>query len=241
MRFKVISVLMSVFLFQGVSLAHAYELDLIMPDTPEILGNSTDGMDGKSGRVLKVIFEKSGGKISHKIASSAHAYNSFYQEKYACVAPDSKLYYEKDAKYLDSTPFHLTKWVSVYRKDGTKIVSKEDLKGKRVGIAYNADALLPVVPQSGVDYKVNDDFKLNLKKLAAGRLDAVVLPAADLAEILASDASLANLTFDDKSPLAAVPDALMCHDSERGREVLAIVNKILEDIKDDLENIKAGK
>jgi hypothetical protein len=113
--------------------------------------------------------------------------------------------------------------------------------GKKVGIAYEPDALLPVVPQTGVNYKVNGDFTLNLMKLAAGRLDAVVLPAVGLDEIFASDPKLSGLAYDATSPLASVPDALMCHDSERGREVLAIVNGIMEEIRGDLEKIKAGQ
>ena len=215
----------------------AYEVDIIMPDTPEILGDSKDQLEGSSGRVMKAVLDVIGDKVSHKITDSARAYNAFYKESFACVVPDSKDYYEAGSGYVDSNPIHETVWVAVTQK-GTSVTSQDQLLGKTVGIAYEADALLPVVPQEGVKYQVNDDFKLNLKKLAAGRLDVAVLPLGGLEKMIASDSSLSNLHFDASQPLATIGDALMCHDTPRGQEVLKLFNDALGTI--DLDKIKAG-
>ncbi len=146
------------------------------------------------------------------------------------MAPDSNVYYDRDATYINSLPIRDTHWVAVYRRDGKKISEREDLLGKTVGLIYDASALRAVVPKDGVSYDYFADLVVNLKKLDRGRLDVVVVPELGLSKTLSSNPEFKNLTYDATSPLAIIPDRVMCHDSIRGRQVIEIVNKALRDL-----------
>ena len=216
-----------------------FEADLILPDSPFNVGEAgVDISKGSYGRIAQAVIDKTG--ISHKVVGTNRAYNAFYAGKYGCVSPDSKLYYGEDAKYLDSASYNVSNWLVITQQDSAVIGNKEQLAGKKVGLTYQPDALLPVVPQSGVKYEVKDDNILNLKKLVAGRLDAVVMDESALNVILGVDPAFSKLTYDVNQPIAKVPDAFMCHDTPEGRALLDKINTALQEIGNDgIEQLKA--
>ncbi|MDV7339442.1 transporter substrate-binding domain-containing protein [Terasakiella sp. A23] len=213
--------------------AQEYEYDLVIPLNPENFGETRDKLEGPTGKILNAVIEVSQTDLSYRIANSSHGYNAFYKGKYACVAPDSTVYYDKASPYINSLPIRDTHWVAVYRKDGMKIKDRMDLVGKTVGLIYEASALRAVVPKDGVNYDYFSNLHVNLKKLDHGRLDAVVVPELGLAKILSDHSEFKNLTFDTQFPLAVIPDRVMCHDTRRGRQVIEIVNEALRDLNKD--------
>ncbi|NVJ91247.1 MAG: hypothetical protein HWE34_06295 [Methylocystaceae bacterium] len=212
--------------------------DLVIPMNPENFGSSQKQLEGPTGHIIEAVLRLSGNEISYRISTPSHGYNGFYKNRYTCVAPDSKVYYEYHNDFIESLPIHDTHWVSVYRRTGKKVVTKEDMAGLKVGIIYQEQALRSVIPKSGVIYDYHTDIFMHLKKLAIGRLDAVVVTDSNLQKVLSSNGEFSDLTFDPSRPLAVIPDRVMCHDTPRGHKVIELVNKALIKLGHGRENVK---
>lgn len=221
--------IISLFLSYEV-VADDYDYDLVIPLNPENFGDSTEQLDGPTGKVIGAIINASKREISSRYASPSHGYNAFFKGKYACVTPDSSIYHDPKKNFIDSLPIHDTIWVSVYRKDGPAIKTKTDLMGKTVGLIYREDTMGAVIPPKGAIYDFFGDLDINLKKLVRGRIDALVVPVLGLNTALSKDPSYQKLTYDADIPLAIIPDRVMCHDTKRGREIIAIVNRAIPQI-----------
>ncbi|WP_428527987.1 hypothetical protein [Roseibium sp.] len=209
--------------------AQNYQVDLALPDSEPVVGTTKTELVGSMGQDYAAILNADS-TISHQIMSSDRAYNGFYRGLFACVSPDSKAYYPEGSGYLDSKSLSKTSWVAVTAAGKPVISDQNVLKdGLKVGLPYEPAALLPVVPQEGMNYEVADNYLTNLKKVAAGRLDVAVLPLSSIDVFLDKDKSLQSaVSYDPDKPLAVVSDAIMCHDSEAGRAVLEKVNTAIQ-------------
>ncbi|MDV7338043.1 hypothetical protein RYZ26_00450 [Terasakiella sp. A23] len=216
-----------VLLMTSQAQAQEYDFDLIIPLNPENFGDSTEQLEGPTGQVIAKVLRHSEPPISYRYSSPTHGYGAFFKGKYACVTPDAAVYHDPEKGYIESLPIHDTHWVAVYHKDTPKILQKNDLLGKTVGLIYRQHTMGDVIPQVGAKYEFQPDIKINLKKLVRKRMDALVVPLLGLDTALATDPSFSQLSYTSTPPLATIPDRIMCHDTKRGREVIEIVNKVI--------------
>jgi hypothetical protein len=239
LKWNVLCLVVLVFLLKGAS-GQDVGFDLVIPMNPENFGSSQKQLEGPTGHIIEAVLRLSDNEISYRISTASHGYNGFYKNRYTCVTPDSKMYYEYHNDFIESLPIHDTHWVSIYRRTGKKVVAQKDMAGLKVGIIYDAKALRTVIPQSGVVYDYHTDLHMHLKKLAIGRLDAVVATDLNLQDVLSSSEEFRDLTFDPSYPLAVIPDRVMCHDTPRGHEVIELVNKALIKLGYGTSYTKAG-
>ncbi len=214
-----------------LSTAHAepYEADLAIPEITENSEKLDGKLDGYHGRIVKQVIEKA--DLSFKTAPPTHAYNAFYDKKFLCITPDSRMYYGENSGFIDSAPFSSVNWVVVQRKGSSIISSAKELTGLKVGMFYPPEEIASVVPQKGVSYDVKANLTVNLLKVAFKRVDVAVLPETGLQDLIDGNGNLKNLSITLSPPLATVPEAIMCHDNAAGRAILKDVNGALKAIK----------
>ncbi|SCA55058.1 exported hypothetical protein [Candidatus Terasakiella magnetica] len=207
-----------------------YYADLSIPLVEEISLNLDKKFDGYHGKIVKQILDQYPDKISFNLTSPKHAYEAFYKGRYSCVTPDSKSYYDLPNDFVDSTALSSVDWVIVQRKGTKPILSKKDLIGLSVGSFYAPEEIASIVPQEGVVYDVIPNHSTILRKVAARRNDIAILPQVGLTKLIAKREELKDLTFEISPKIATVAEAIMCHDTKRGREIIKLVNQGLKAI-----------
>ena len=208
--------------------ASSKDLDIALSGSSIVTGESEEKLDGPYGRVFKAIRDAVDMAIDAKVLPPGRAYKGFYREWFNCVFPDSANYYASDKSYIDSKPIDMVSWLAITSKDTTVIDDKTALVGQRVGLVYEPDALLPVLPDGEAEYAVGRNETINIRKLRRGRLDAVVMPASNLRTILGAHPEWDSLSYDSDRPIAETPAAIMCHDTPKGRELVAAINAGIE-------------
>ncbi len=202
-------------------------IDLVIPSIPENLGTSDTQLEGPHGKVIQDVLTRIDGKVSYLVAHPNHAYAAFQKQKYTCVTPDSIQYYDPRLNLIESSAIHTSNWVVVQRQDTAVFSKRDDLLNKRVGTLYRPEELFNIVPQAGTHYIQNSKLQLLLKMLSRNRVDAVIVPQLGLKEAI-KESKLPNLTFTKSPPIAQVANAVMCHNTPRGQEIVDIFNKHLK-------------
>ena len=215
------------FILAGFSPAQSGQIDLIIPSIPENLGQSETLLQGPHGNVIKKVLDRLDGKVSYRIAHPTHAYTGFHKNLYTCVTPDSVQYYDPKLNFIETNAIHTSTWVVIQKKDTPSISKRDDLLGKRVGTLYKPEELFNVVPQHGTQYTHNAKLERLLKMLSRGRLDFVVSPKLGLDSAI-SKSGLTNLSFTKPPPIAKVANAVMCHNTDRGRKIIELFNSHLD-------------
>lgn len=205
-----------------------YEADIVIPSIIENSLQKNRVLDGEHGEVVQSILDYHKGGLTHRVMAPSHAFQAFYDGKFACVTPDTRLYYEEGSPYIDSEALSSTKWVIVQRQGDNPILVKSDLTGKLVGTFYPADEIASIVPQEGVRYDVYADIKTNLIKVAMKRIDLAILPHRGIAEMISAHEELSGLSIDTSPPMATVHEGIMCHNDETGQKIIQKVNEALQ-------------
>jgi len=223
--------ILSLTLFLAVPItSNAEEItaDLVIPLIRENSINKDKKLDGYHGKIIKQILDKSPQKITYQMMVPAHAYQAFYDKRYSCITPDTKHYYEKDSGFIDSEAISVTKWIIIQRVGSKIIFTPDDLKDLTVGTFYAPEEIATILPQEGVTYDVKADIQVNLLKVAMNRIDLAVLPYDGIAEMIAENEEFSGLTINASPPLATAREGIMCHDNERGNEIIEDINKTLK-------------
>ena len=207
----------------------SYMLELAVPVIPENTEKLDGTLNGYHGQTVKKVIDTTG--ISYRVIAPAHAYQAFYDKKFLCITPDSQMYYGENSGFIDSEAFSRVNWVIVQRKGSKKLLSADGLKGLKVGSFYAPDEIAAIVPQEGVLYDVNANLTVNLLKVAFKRVDVAVLPETGLQEMIDGNGNLKNLTIKNSPVLATVPEAIMCHDDDKGRAILKKINQALKTVR----------
>lgn len=215
-------------LLSNIALAADYKADLVLPIIKEISLEFDHQLTGYHGKKVKSIIDHADIPITYQILPHAHAFKAFSDGKFACITPDSKVYYEDSTNYLNSKPISTTDWVIVQRKGTQPIISKDQLKGLKVGSYYSPEEIVNILPQSGITYDVKANLNINLLKVALKRIDVAVLPITGLEDLIKNNNQLSNLTITLSPPIATVAEAIMCHDDEYGQKLIKQFNKVIK-------------
>jgi hypothetical protein len=209
----------------GAGVAAAQDApDIAIANWSEVVGDTQYELEGPQGQAIKAVMEATGDDVSWQVMANERAYRGFAQKRWPCVTPDARIYYGEDADILESTAINMADWLVVTGPDGPLVTEKDGLKGMSVGLDHEPEYLGGILPDGGFEAQVHADLANNVAKVYRGRVDSTVLWASALREILDNNPEYQELTYDFDQPFLTVPDAVICHDTPRGREVMEKVN-----------------
>jgi len=202
--------------------------DIAIADAPHVVGDDKTSLDGGSfGEIYQAVLDTADQTFSYQIANAQRVYKGFYKGVYTCVAPDSSIFYPDDGRFIDTLALTKTDWVAITTKGMPLITDKAHLMGKSVGIPFEVEALVPVVPQTGVHYEISADFDVIVRKVSAGRLDVGVMPLGALEGVIGQSQQALNIDFDRTKPIEVTHEGIMCHNSPRGTEIVKSLNRAI--------------
>ncbi|HZH28547.1 MAG TPA: transporter substrate-binding domain-containing protein [Azospirillaceae bacterium] len=168
--------------------------------------------------------KRSGLQFKINLGPIARAAKTFNDGDALCLYPS--ITDNVTAKYVMTQSFNWVKFFVYTRPDTPAISDLSALKGKRVGtvIGYDYGGL---VQKQGLTADAAQDEETNIKKLAAGRLDALIGARQDV-ELALKRLKMAPLNHDATKPVYQIDDAMLCADTPQGHAVVEKVNTAIK-------------
>ena len=200
----------------------------------DIVALQINGLHQHDGRGaydrLLVGAKAKGVRFTSEVVTPSRAFLEFENGRSLCVSPanNNEDYYRFDFPVVATQPMSIAR-VYIFSPPGKKpfssIVQLEGLRvGARTGMPYGQkvdDALL--------DLHLSSSLESNIRKLAAGRLDAIIAYDPDV--FMAFD-KLGETPFPyfPNLPVSIHPDQVLCRDTPEGRRIVETLDRAFDNM-----------
>lgn len=131
-----------------------------------------------------------------------------------------------------SAPIYTKVDFAFFKKGATNLVSIKDLEGKKVGITRGYPYASELMSNKKIIFDPADDDVTNMKKLAAGRIDAFVVEEKSGLEALKKSGET-SVTYDSSKPLSKQAVYYAFKNGADGKKAADGFSKALDEMKKD--------
>jgi len=212
-------VLVTLILMSTLSVA---EKTIIMPI---IAGTSQKDGGGVYDKVIRHITKQAGVNVNYVYYPLARAIETFAGDTNACWPFADKEIAEVflEMPFVDSGIYFNHSFTGfVTRKSDPEITDLAQLKGKNVGLLTGDDPSAFGINLDDYKFHAVPSHEHNIKKLEAGRIDAIFGTATDLFVFSG------NLSFSDSSKVYLQPETFVCHPGPESDAFIARVTPVIE-------------
>ncbi|MDF0605843.1 transporter substrate-binding domain-containing protein [Neisseriaceae bacterium TC5R-5] len=192
--------------------------------------------------LTKAIAQKSNITITISVEPPPRAINNFFEGKYNAIFPALNSFYSKNAVIVRTMETMDCKEDFAFVRSGRPAISKlNELKGLTVGLTkgYPYAESITKSQDYRISYALSDE--INLKMLAAGRIDAFILDEKTGAQASAR-LNLANkVQFDKHHPISRMEVFYAFQNSPRGKDLAGKFSAALTAMKKSGEYKRISK
>jgi polar amino acid transport system substrate-binding protein len=131
-----------------------------------------------------------------------------------------------------SSPIYTKVDFAFFKKGAVNLKTIKDLEGKKVGITRGYPYASELMSNKKIIFDIADDDVMNMKKLAAGRIDAFVVEEKSGLEAL-KKSSENSITYDAGKPLSRQAVYYVFKNNPDGKSAADAFSKALADMKKD--------
>jgi len=180
--------------------------------------------------VTKEIAKRSGLDIEIKIFPTKRTVMNFHENKVDGFFPALDIMINKDISPSEEMYF---KEDFVFFKEGSSPVSTiEGLSGKKVGITMGYPYAKKITDAQGFKIEIAPKDEINLKKLAAGRIDAFVVEEKSGLQAL-KQSGVSGITYEAGKPISRQKVYYAFQPDAKGKELAAKFSQALSSMKKD--------
>lgn len=180
--------------------------------------------------LVKEVAKRAGYTLNLEIAPPPRTVNNFSQGKIDGFFPALDVIVLAPA--AKSSPIYTKVDFAFFKKGDTDLKTIKDLEGKRVGITRGYPYAGELMSNPKIIFDPADDDVTNMKKLAAGRIDAFVVEEKSGLEALKKSGET-SLTYDASTPLSRQPVYFAFKNSPDGKDAAEAFSQALIDMKKD--------
>ncbi len=208
--------------------AAAQTISVVSPSLPGIIYAERGVAAGPYAAFIQRLAELGGIEISHEVATFGRSRGLFERGRVDCRFPVTNV----GEGVLVTPAFNRIKFVIVTPPGSTPLTDPAELAGRTVGLVTGLGYPDGIAETAGAT-EDSPNESTNMRKLLAGRLDAMitVLPDFNLAAggVPGSD----TLVMDTTRPLLEQVDRIVCHDTDAGRRAIAAFEHGLAGLGED--------
>ncbi len=204
---------------------------------PQIVALEIDGLFQKDGQglydqVFAAVNQTSGTDLSIQVVAPARSFQEFESGAAACILPANVNpdFYSFSFETVQSVPWFVAK-VYLFTAAGSEPVSDlSALVGKKVGVRSG----MPYgnkIESAGLNLVKARTIEANIKKLAAGRIDAFLAYYPDVYATFET-AGMEPLPHVVDAPIAVHEDALLCRTDMGGDAIVTKFNAALQKLEE---------
>ncbi|MCP4671303.1 MAG: transporter substrate-binding domain-containing protein [Desulfobacula sp.] len=180
--------------------------------------------------VTKEIAKRSGLDIEIKIFPTKRTVINFHENKVDGFFPALDVMINKDISPSEEMYF---KKDFVFVKEGSSPVSTiEGLAGKKVGITMGYPYAKKITDAQGFTIEVAPNDMVNIKKLAAGRIDVFIVEEKSGLQAL-KESGVSGITYEAGKPISKQKVYYAFQPDAKGKEVAAKFSQALSSMKKD--------
>jgi len=223
---RVFAIMMGIVAIGGP--AHAQEANVAGLDIPGLHQKNGEGLYDK---VLKAAAKKGATAVVEPMAPN-RAFHEFESGNMPCVSPANKkpAFYDYGEDFIQSTAMFEAKIYIFTSRGSEPIRDLDSLKGKTVGIRSGMPYGKNVM-NSGLELREASTIEANIAKLKHDRIDAFIAFYPDSHTVF-HDKGMEPLPYAADHPVEIMPDRVVCHDTQRGRDVVDSLNKALAKLEE---------
>lgn len=223
---KKVVLFVSLVLGGAVISINANEIEVI---APEITGLVRDDKQGSYQLILKEAAKRAGISYKETFYPQKRAVRTFLKNKQSCMYGFTDFAVQElgEERILASYPLSAFKMYIFTNKEGKVLTSLEQLKEIKVGGLLGYELYYRPIRSAGIGIDIERKDELNLRKLQAGRIQAMLGFLPDL------NAYKDQLNYSPAHPLMVSYDRITCHNNNVGKQFVEIISPKLEEMKVD--------
>lgn len=176
--------------------------------------------------VLQDVAKGAGLEFEIGIKPMARVFDDLNNGRAQCILPG--LSDGIKVPHVSGKPFNGVNYY-IYTPEGAPLISSlEGLAGKRVGKIHGFTYSPEIDNATHFTAEAGKDEETNIKKMRAGRLDAIIGAKQDVDHALGNLGG--GLSFDPAKPVFKVTDNIACADNEVGRAVIQATDTVFGDM-----------
>lgn len=180
--------------------------------------------------LAKEVAKRGGYTLNLEIAPPPRTVESFSQGKIDGFFPALDVLISGAA--AKSSPIYTKVDFAFFKKGATNLKTIKDLEGKKVGITRGYPYAGELMSNKKIIFDPADDDVTNMKKLAAGRIDAFVVEEKSGLEALKKSGET-SVTYDSSKPLSRQAVYFAFKNNPDGKSAAEAFSKALGDMKKD--------